>query len=78
MRGSVDVDLERRLASARHRHKGSGIREQGSSNRHTVRLVFAGLVTASVSDDQDRGIGMDLDVYERVFAVDVVFRDQDR
>jgi hypothetical protein len=72
------VDLERRLASARHRHKGSGIREQGSSNRHTVRLVFAGLVTASVSDDQDRGIGMDLDVYERVFAVDVVFRDQDR
>ena len=72
------MDLERRLASARHRHKGSGIREQGSSNRHTVRLVFAGLVTASVSDDQDRGIGMDLDVYERVFAVDVVFRDQDR
>ena len=72
------MDLERRLASARHRHKGSGIREQGSNNSHTVRLVFAGLVTASVSDDQDRGIGMDLDVYERVFAVDVVFRDQDR
>ena len=77
VRGSVDVDLERRLASARHRHKGSGIREQGSSNRHTVRLVFAGLVTASVSYDQDRRCRVNLDIYVRVFAVSIIFSDKD-
>jgi hypothetical protein len=49
----------------------------GGKHRHTVRLVFAGIVTASVSNDQDRGVGMDLDVYKRVFAIDVVFGDQD-
>jgi len=43
---------------------------------HTMRLVFAGLVTSSISNNQDGGLGMNLDVYERVFAINVVLGDQ--
>jgi hypothetical protein len=42
-----------------------------------MRLVFAGLVTSSISNNQDGGLGMNLDVYERVFAINVVLGDQD-
>jgi hypothetical protein len=40
-------------------------------------LLLAGFITASISYDQDRRRGMDLDVYVRVFAVNIVFSDQD-
>jgi len=41
-----------------------------------MRLVLTGLVTASIAYDQDRRRGVDLDVYVRMLAVSVVFRDQ--
>jgi hypothetical protein len=44
---------------------------------HTMLLLLAGFITASISYDQDRRRGMDLDVYVRVFAVNIVFSDQD-
>ena len=44
---------------------------------HTMRLMFAGFVTASVPYDQDRRRRMDLDVDVRVFAVSIIFSDKD-
>jgi uncharacterized membrane protein YhdT len=70
----VNIDPERRLVSARH-HQAE--LEIVNAVLHTMRLVFNWLVTASVSNDQDGGLGMNLDVYERVFAVNVVLGDQD-
>jgi hypothetical protein len=71
---------ERRVVSARQspswpRQPGLHVWDHGLS--HTMLIVFAGFVTASISYNDDRRGGMNLDKYLRVFAIDVVLCDQD-
>jgi hypothetical protein len=49
----------------------------GDQVSHTMFLLLACFITTSISYDQDRRRGMNLDVYVRVFAVTIVLRDQD-
>jgi hypothetical protein len=70
----VSISLERSLVSGRYRQAEL---EVVKTVFHTMRLMFAGLVTASVPYDQDRRLRMDLDIDIRVFAVSIIFSDKD-
>jgi hypothetical protein len=70
----VSISLERSLVSGRYRQAEL---EFVKTVFHTMRLMFAGLVTASVPYDQDRRLRMDLDIDIRVFAVSIIFSDKD-
>ena len=71
---SVSISLERSPVSGRYRQAELGVVK---TVFHTMRLMFAGLVTASVSYDQDRRCRVNLDIYVRVFAVSIIFSDKD-
>ena len=73
-RDSVSIGLERPLVLGRRRQAELEI---VNIVFHTMRLMFAGFVTASVPYDQDRRRRMDLDVDVRVFAVSIIFSDKD-
>jgi hypothetical protein len=70
----VSISLERSLVSGRYRQAEL---EFVKTVFHTMRLMFAGLVTASVPYDQGRRLRMDLDIDIRVFAVSIIFSDKD-